>query len=167
MGYSIVGADGREYGPVDKDVLEQWAREGRIVTSTQIIDHDNSRQYLACDMPELAAIFSPPPVVNINLPTGPRPGYPAYPPYPPGAVPTVYAGPPKSRLAAGLLGILLGAFGAHRFYLGYTGMGVAMLLITLLTCGFGAAITSVWGLIEGIICLTGGMTDAQGRPLGD
>ena len=34
----------------------------------------------------------------------------------------------KSKLAAGLLGILLGSLGIHNFYLGYTGKGVAQLL---------------------------------------
>lgn len=41
----------------------------------------------------------------------------------------------KSKIAAGLLGIFLGYFGVHNFYLGYTGKAVAQLLITLLTCG--------------------------------
>ena len=74
----------------------------------------------------------------------------------------------KSKLAAGLLGILLGGFGAHNFYLGYKGKAIAQLLITLLTCGFGAMITSVWGLIEGIMILTGSInTDANGDLLKD
>ena len=37
----------------------------------------------------------------------------------------------KSRVAAGVLGILLGGLGIHNFYLGYTKRGVAQLLITL------------------------------------
>lgn len=41
----------------------------------------------------------------------------------------------KSKIAAGLLGIFLGAFGVHNFYLGYTGKAVAQLLITILSCG--------------------------------
>ncbi len=74
----------------------------------------------------------------------------------------------KSKLAAGLLGIFLGSLGVHNFYLGYTGKAVAQLLITLLTCGIGAIVTSIWGLIEGIFILTGKINvDAQGRPLGD
>lgn len=74
----------------------------------------------------------------------------------------------KSKLAGGLLGIFLGAFGVHNFYLGYTGKAVAQLLITLLTCGFGAFVSSVWGLIEGILILTGSInTDGQGNPLRD
>lgn len=73
---------------------------------------------------------------------------------------------PKSKIAAGLLGIFLGCFGVHNFYLGYTGKAVAQLLITLLTCGFGGAITGIWGLIEGILILTGSIsTDGKGFPL--
>lgn len=75
---------------------------------------------------------------------------------------------PKSKIAAGLLGIFLGSFGVHNFYLGYTGKAIAQLLITLLTCGFGAFISSIWGLIEGILILTGSINvDGNGNPLGD
>lgn len=75
---------------------------------------------------------------------------------------------PKSKIAAGLLGIFLGSFGVHNFYLGYTGKAIAQLLITLLTCGFGAFISSIWGLIEGILILTGSINvDADGNPLVD
>lgn len=74
----------------------------------------------------------------------------------------------KSKIVAGLLGIFLGSFGVHNFYLGYTGKAVAQLLITLLTCGFGAFISSIWGLIEGIMILTGSITtDGKGNPLAD
>lgn len=65
----------------------------------------------------------------------------------------------KSKLAAGILGILLGAFGAHKFYLGYTKEAVIMLLVTLLTFGFGAFVMAVIGLAEGIIYLTKSDTD--------
>ena len=77
-------------------------------------------------------------------------------------------GPPKSRVAAGVLGILLGAFGAHRFYLGYNGIGAAYLLVTLLGfCTFVLPIlTAIAGLIDGILILAGVVkTDAWGRPL--
>ena len=79
------------------------------------------------------------------------------------------AGPDaKSKMAAGLLGIFLGGFGVHNFYLGYTGKAVAQLLITLLTCGFGAVVSSVWGIIEGVLILTGSInTDGKGNPLKD
>ena len=77
-------------------------------------------------------------------------------------------GPQKSKMAAGLLGIFLGAFGAHNFYLGYTGKAVAQLLITVLSLGFLAVVSSIWGLIEGVMILTGSIkTDAKGVPLSD
>jgi TM2 domain-containing membrane protein YozV len=60
----------------------------------------------------------------------------------------------NKKLAAGLCGILLGAFGVHKFILGYNTEGIIMLAVSLLTCGVGAAITSVIGLVEGIIYLT-------------
>ena len=70
--------------------------------------------------------------------------------------------PQKSKVAAGVLGILLGGFGAHNFYLGYTGKAVLQLVLTLCSCG----IASLWGFIEGILILTGSIgTDANGVPL--
>ncbi|MFT7899180.1 TM2 domain-containing protein [Tenacibaculum ascidiaceicola] len=60
----------------------------------------------------------------------------------------------SKRVIAGVLGILLGSLGIHKFVLGYTKEGVIMLLLTVLTCGFGGFITSIIGLIEGIIYLT-------------
>ena len=71
----------------------------------------------------------------------------------------------KSKLVAGLLGIFLGGFGVHRFYLGYTQIGVIQIIVTIVTCGLG----SIWGLVEGILILTGSgiKEDAEGRPLVD
>ncbi len=71
----------------------------------------------------------------------------------------------KSKLTAGLLGLFLGSLGIHRFYLGYTKMGIIQIVVTLVTCGIGA----LWGEIEGILILCGKYitTDADGNPLGD
>ncbi len=74
----------------------------------------------------------------------------------------------KSKVAAGLLAIFLGAFGVHNFYLGYTGKAVAQLLITLLTCGMGSVVSGIWAFVEGIMILTGSInTDADGKFLND
>ncbi|OPZ27132.1 MAG: TM2 domain protein [Lentisphaerae bacterium ADurb.BinA184] len=54
------------------------------------------------------------------------------------------------KVVAGILGILLGGWGIHKFYLGYTKEGVIQIVITFLTCGVAGLI----GLIEGIIYLT-------------
>ncbi len=64
----------------------------------------------------------------------------------------------KNKMAAGLLGIFLGCFGIHKFYLGYNKEAIIMLAISLgaglVTCGAATGVMSVIGLIEGIIYLT-------------
>ena len=89
-------------------------------------------------------------------PAGLRPAY-GKAPYDPQA---------KSKIAAGLLGIFLGGFGVHRFYLGFTKIGIIQIVVTIFTCGIG----SLWGFVEGILYLVGSngyTTDANGRPLRD
>ena len=55
---------------------------------------------------------------------------------------------PSKKVTAGILAILLGGFGVHKFYLGYTTEGIIMIL--LFFCG----ISPIIGLVEGIIYLT-------------
>jgi len=64
----------------------------------------------------------------------------------------------EKRIAAGICGILLGCLGIHKFILGYTTEGIIMLVVSIVvgifTCGIGASIMGIIGLIEGIIYLT-------------
>lgn len=70
--------------------------------------------------------------------------------------------PTKSHIIAGLLGILFGAIGLHRIYLGFWGLGLTQIAVTYLTGGFGV----VWGFIEGVLIFTGHIQkDAKGRLL--
>lgn len=74
----------------------------------------------------------------------------------------------KNKIVAGLLGIFLGGFGVHNFYLGYTGKAIAQLLITVLSCCMLSFVSSIWGFIEGILILSGNIdTDANGNKLVD
>jgi TM2 domain-containing membrane protein YozV len=57
------------------------------------------------------------------------------------------------KIAAGILGILIGSLGIHKFVLGYKTEGLIMLLVTLLSCGIGAMIFHPIGLVEGILYL--------------
>lgn len=59
----------------------------------------------------------------------------------------------KSRGIAGLLAILVGAFGVHYFYLGKTTAGVVFLVASILTCFILAAVTGIIALIQGIMML--------------
>jgi len=77
----------------------------------------------------------------------------------------------KSKLAGGLLGIFLGSLGIHNFYLGYTGKGITQLVLGIVgwfIFGFTMVISGIWGLVEGILILTGSINkDGQGNPLKD
>ncbi len=76
--------------------------------------------------------------------------------------------PQRSRVAAGIFGILLGVYGIHSFYLGNTSRGLMQLLISLLTCGFGAIVMMIWGILDGVKLLDGRInTDANGVFLKD
>jgi len=67
----------------------------------------------------------------------------------------------KDRVTAGVLALLLGGIGAHKFYLGETGMGLLYL------CFFWTAIPALIGFIEGIIYLTKTDEQFQRRYVGD
>lgn len=72
----------------------------------------------------------------------------------------------KSKMTAGLLGIFLGVFGVHNFYLGYTGKAVTQLLLTVLSCGALSFVSAIWGIVEGIMLLTGSINqDGKGLPM--
>ena len=53
------------------------------------------------------------------------------------------------RLVAGILAILLGGLGVHKFYLGYTKAGIIQMIVGFLTCGA----FNIVGFIEGILYL--------------
>lgn len=75
----------------------------------------------------------------------------------------------KSKIAAALLAFFLGGLGIHRFYLGYTGLGIAQLSLFLagfITCGATWVALGIWVFIEFIMILVGGISkDAAGNPL--
>lgn len=112
-------------------------------------------------VPPPAAATPPPPAAAYQPPAYQQP-------MAAGGVPAVGPDgtPLKSKMVAGLLGIFLGGFGVHNFYLGNTNKGIIQIVVTLVTCGLGA----IWGTIEGILILVGNesfSTDAEGRPLTD
>lgn len=155
--YLITGRDGQEYGPVDVKEMSQWAREGRIDPDAPVEESATGRRYVAREMPHLAGILLEP-----ELSSRPRDAF--LEPSPRVVSSGVSPRQPRSKVVAGLLGMLLGAFGAHRFYLGYTRVGVTMVVLGACTC---FSVTAVWGLVEGVMCLFGSMRDSDGRPLTD
>ena len=145
--------NGTDYGPYTVEQLREFAGSGNI-TAESYIRADGGEWVLASAMPELAGAF----------PAGQQatPGYPAA---PGGYANQGYGASAygatgtsdKTFLTAILLSVLVGGLGVDRFYLGYTGLGVAKLL----TCGG----CGIWSLIDLILIATGKLGDAQGRPL--
>lgn len=140
--YKIIGADGREYGPVTTEQLRQWIREGRANAQTKVQPEGGTEWKVLGEIPEFAEA--------LGLPAGTPP------PISPPAQSHVGARPPgaEKKIAAGICAILLGCLGIHKFILGYTGEALTMLLVTVLTCGILGAPMAIIGLVEGIIYLT-------------
>jgi len=92
-----------------------------------------------------------------------------------GSIPGVVRVPPPLReerpadeseclvLPAFLLAFFLGVFGVHRFYVGKTGSGVVMLLLTLSIVG--AIVSGIWYIVDAIVIACGGFTDGEGKRL--
>ena len=132
--------------------------------------------------PQFGGTEGPPPPPQPHY-QPPPPGYVPQPGYPPpaqyGQYPQAYMDPAapygrhpmtgeplsdKSKIVAGLLQLigLFGLVGIGRIYLGYTGLGVAQLVVGLVTCGIGAV---VWGIIDAVLIFTDKVRDPEGRPL--
>jgi TM2 domain-containing membrane protein YozV len=138
--YRIIGKDGQQYGPVTTEQLRSWIAENRANAQTLVQTDGTQHWKLLGSLPEFAADLKPPLVSATVLPT---------------ITPPPYAPVPRAsdKIPAGICGILLGSLGVHKFILGYTGAGLVMLLVTLLTCGIGGLVMHIIGLIEGIIYL--------------
>jgi TM2 domain-containing membrane protein YozV len=150
--FQIIGADGKQYGPVTADQVRQWVREGRANGQTQLQADGGTEWRALSAFPEFADL--------VASSTAPGAGAP-----PLVAPPAAGVGSRASnKIAAGICGILLGGLGVHKFILGYSGAGGIMLaatiggwLLTIVSCGitfFVPMAVSIVGLVEGIIYLT-------------
>lgn len=144
--YLAIG--GQQRGPFPKEqLLGQGLRNDTLVWT------DGMPQWLRADaVPELASLFAAPPPFTAQPPHAAPVGYAIPAGYP---TPGQYADPNinGTKIAAGICGILVGGFGVHKFIIGCTGAGMAMLLISLLSCGIGLAVMHVIGIVEGILYL--------------
>jgi TM2 domain-containing membrane protein YozV len=133
--YRIIGVDGQQYGPVTAEQMRRWLSENRVNAQT-LAQAEGSP-----DWKPLIAFAE----FGADLKAPPRFGT------PPSAT---YDSRASNKIPAGVFGILLGSLGIHKFILGYTGAGLIMLLLTVLTCGILGLVTHIIGIIEGIVYLT-------------
>jgi len=137
--YKLIGSDGQQYGPVSAEQLRGWIAENRVNAQSLVLPEGAPDWKQIGSLPEFSGDFRSSPPHSVPPPLSP--------PMPP------RVGRASNRIPAGICGILLGAFGVHKFILGYTGAGLIMLLVTLLTCFIAYPVMHLFGLIEGIIYL--------------
>src|SRR6185436_18650740 len=98
--YKIIGADGKEYGPISSEQLRQWLAEGRANAQTKVLPEGTTEWRTIGELPEFAS-------------TLPRPGAPgAMPVMQPVGVPAGDAaqrvgGPAIGLIVTAILGFLL------------------------------------------------------------
>lgn len=68
--YSIIGGDGREYGPVSLEDLRRWLLEGRANGQTRTRRNGTGDWQSLRSLPELAGLITPPPVLKPQPPSG-------------------------------------------------------------------------------------------------
>jgi TM2 domain-containing membrane protein YozV len=132
--YKIAGVDGQQYGPVSAEEIRHWIADKRV-NAQSLVQTEGSPEWKPLgSFSEFASELKvvPPPIAP-----------------PPSAV----ASRASNKIPAGICGILLGSLGIHKFILGYTGAGLVMLLVTILTCGIAGVVMHLIGLIEGIVYL--------------
>jgi hypothetical protein len=69
--YRIIGADGREYGPVSVEELRRWIAEGRVNQQTRVRAEASTEWKTLAELPEVSAAAPPP------LSPAPKAGAPA------------------------------------------------------------------------------------------
>ncbi len=143
--------DGSVYGPVARAELDQWVREGRVHTRCQV-SPEGGPWIWASEM--YAQLVAPPSHAPPQPRTETTDASSAASPF------QTEAFSDRSRLVAGLLGLLLplvGIWGVHRLYTGHITIGILMLV----TCGG----CGIWQLIDVILVFAGAVTDVDGLPL--
>ncbi|WP_232473761.1 TM2 domain-containing protein [Sphingomonas sp. MA1305] len=117
----VAGDDGRRYRFSQQD----WATRGEpAIGMTVDFDVDQDRALSVFPLPgEQRGVTT--------LPPRPRP---------PEA--------DRSKIVAALLALFLGTLGIHRFYLGRTGSGIAMLVVSLTVIGL--FVTGIWAFVDAI-----------------
>jgi hypothetical protein len=150
--YRIIGADGKEYGPISPEQLKQWISEGRASGQTRIRLEGSTDWKLVSDLPEFSA---PPPISTpgVTAPLGP-------------IVPALdqVNGPGIGLIVTGALDIVLSLLRAIMMLAGLSIGSMGMNNNNnVLPTGFFALVgafgigTCVLGVIVGVLVLVGGL----------
>ena len=153
--YKIIGADGKEYGPISTDILKKWLAEGRINAQTKVLPEGATEWKALGEIPELAAGVT----TAAPAPISAAPGYST------GATPAAdqVNGPAIGLMVTAGIGFLLQAAGIA---LNALGIGIGAMqqrqaggpeaLANMLSGSMGI-VSGVIGLIVGIIIFLGAL----------
>lgn len=129
----VSGDDGRRYTFRPDD----WAHQGEPSVGAYVdFDAEQSRARSIFPVPAAPQAVAPPAVGAVAMPGGPVTD--------------------RNKYIAAILAFLFGTLGIHRFYLGRTGSGIAMLVLTCTVVGL--LVTGLWALVDCIRYLV--MSDA-------
>jgi len=70
--YKIIGADGKEYGPIPAEVLRQWIAEGRADARTRVLAEGTTQWKVLAEAPEFSGLLGTAPTPA--LPCAAMPG---------------------------------------------------------------------------------------------
>lgn len=147
--YYVIGGDGQQYGPIDEATLRGWLGAGRITPASLSFRQGETQWLPVRDRTEFERdlrepVAAPPSGQGLPVPND------------------LTTDPPKDWRTAFLLSYFLGILGVDRFYLGHTGLGIAKLLVSIVTCGVGGVI---WGIVDILYIAVGNPRDGKGRLL--
>lgn len=118
----VAGDDGRRY----RFTPEDWAQRGEPAIGLHVdFEAEGDRALSVFAMPAAGGVAA--------LPTPPAPREPVS---------------DRNKIVAAVLAFFLGALGVHRFYVGRTGSGIVMLVMTITVVGM--LVTWPWALIDAI-----------------
>lgn len=140
--YTVTGADGREYGPVDAVTLQSWVSMGRVKPSTVVTDNQTGQKMAASQITFLEAMFLNPPIyAQPYVATQFRPG-----------VIQVAAGTHSVGTAL-ILALLITGLG--QVYNKQAMKGLIILVVSVIlaffTCGLSILLTHPFALIDAIL----------------
>ena len=151
--YRIIGADGKEYGPITAEQLRQWMAEGRANTQTQVLAEGTTQWKPLSEFPEFAAMPSGPPPLSV------APGMPVIPIADPTALNQV-SGPATALIVLGILHFLGVAISIVFRFVGtsiFSGSQMSNQPFADMFSGALATISNILGLIIAFLILMGGI----------
>ncbi len=75
--YKIIGADGKEYGPIPGEVLRQWIVEGRADARTRVLAEGSAEWRPLAEVPEVSGMLAAAPAPAPAAPAAAAPAGPA------------------------------------------------------------------------------------------